>query len=57
MSPFLDSRCTDFEEVGSSEKSDLSVLLHLDEAVASRAVFVIVSESDERTETLLEPAK
>ena len=31
--------------------------LPLDEAIASRAVFVIVSGSDGRVETLLEPAK
>ena len=31
--------------------------LPLDEAVASRAVFIIVSGSDERAEMLLEPAK
>ena len=32
-------------------------VLPLDEAVASRAVFVIVSGSDGRAETLLDPAK
>ena len=32
-------------------------LLPLDEAIAPRAVFVIVSESDARTETLLGPAR
>ena len=35
----------------------LLLSLPLDEAIASRAVFVIVSGSDGRTETLLEPAK
>ena len=33
------------------------IVLLLDEAVASRAVFVIISELDGRSETLLEPAK
>ena len=33
------------------------ISLPLDEAIASRAVFVIVSGSDGRAETLLEPAK
>ena len=32
-------------------------VLPLDEAITSRAVFVIVSRTGERTETLLEPAK
>ena len=36
--------------------SDIQFLL-LNEAIASRAVFVIVSGSDRRTETLLESAK
>ena len=31
--------------------------LLLDETIASRAVFVIASESDGRAETFLEPAK
>ena len=35
----------------------LSLFLPLDEAIASRAVFVIVSGSDRVTETFLEPAK
>ena len=35
----------------------LEILLPLDEAVASGAVFVIVAGSDGRAETLLEPAK
>ena len=38
-------------------KRRVMMLLPLDEAIASRAVFVIVSGSDGRTETLLEPAK
>ena len=33
------------------------LFLSLDVAIASRAVFVIASGSDERTETLVEPAK
>ena len=44
----------------STAKVDISCprpLLPLGEAIASRAVFVIVSGSDGRTETLLEPVK
>ena len=33
------------------------IVLTLDEAIASRAVSVVVSGSDGRAETLLEPAK
>ena len=36
---------------------DTLCFLPLDEAVASRAVYVIVSQSDGRADTLLEPAK
>ena len=39
------------------EGKSCSQSLSLDKAVASRAVFVIVSGSDGRAETLLEPAK
>ena len=35
----------------------LYIFLPLDEAVASRVVFVMVSGTDERAETLLKPAK
>ena len=35
----------------------LTDFLPLDEAVASRAIFVIVSRSDRGAETLLQPAK
>ena len=42
-------RCIPAAEVGT--------FLPLDDAVASRAVFVIVSGSDVQAETLLEPAK
>ena len=38
-------------------KRNANAFLPLDEATASRAVFVIVFGSDGRTETLLEPAK
>ena len=38
-------------------RAKITVLLPLDDAIASRAAFVIVSGADGRAETLLEPAK
>ena len=60
---FGDSRSNGFRgaDFVSNERTSIKVIFNyfvlLDEAIASRAVFVIVSRSDRRAETLLEPAK
>ena len=43
--------------IGTNELRALAICLRLDEEVAARAVFVIVSGSDGLAEMLMEPAK
>ena len=54
---FLSARMTGVHGSSYMGSRQSIAFLPLDEPVTSRAVFVIVSGSDGRTETLLEPAK